>query len=670
MNLSYPLKTRKNQNPVSRHQARPILPPPLQTTHLGPGTDFFRYINGNWIRRVHVPSFISSYGVSEEVEEFIADKIDILVKKCIRKSNEPQGADETDIEKYERGIGLVAQSALHRGEQKHSVESVQKILKSYDCLRGPEDIARSMGELAKYKIKGLFWIYGEYENSKGSRYHLNLGVGSVGLPDASYYKGTGPGKTRTVLHYASLLDELGKRFAIPNLRDVVSIEKQLSEAIQSSLGDEKYETTGAGLARSFPDIPWAELFDALGLQSWKTETIFVDSKTWVGFLQELFRLLTLENWKLLFSLQVLLHSIKYLPPPYDDLHFRFFRRELRGQTSKMPQNRLTIDAISDWMTPFLSRLYVLHYVPEHLKKNASVFVKEIKHAAHNRMDDVDWLSAKSRDAAKKKIDKMITTVAYPDSFRSLALPRLQSHNFIENLLSLGEWRTGIEFHRLGELRSKQKDWDESVFAVNAYYFSTGNEIVIPSGSLEWPFYDESDQLLGFNYGGLGAILGHEMTHGFDEDGKEYDPDGFRKRWWGQADIRAYTKKAEDLVALFDKQKIFGYHVNGASTLSENIADLGGLAIALDALRVCLEKERLTDLEKKNAYKQFFTAYAISWRIKEKRAKILQGLFVDRHAPAFLRVNLIVSQFQEWYDAFDIKDSDPMFIEPEKRIRIF
>jgi predicted metalloendopeptidase len=336
----------------------------------------------------------------------------------------------------------------------------------------------------------------------------------------------------------------------------------------------------------------------------------------------------------------------------------------------MPQNRLTIDAIGDWMTPFLSRLYVLHYVPEHLKKNASAFVKEIKEAANTRMNEIDWLSPKSREAAKEKIDKMITTVAYPDSFRSLKLPRLQSHNFIENILSLGSWRTEVEFHRLGELRNKQKDWDESVFAVNAYYFSIGNEIVIPSGSLEWPFYDESDKLIGLNYGGLGAILGHEMTHGFDEDGKEYDPDGFRKRWWSQADIRAYATKAEGLISLFNKQKIFGYHVNGSLTLSENIADLGGLGIAMDALRVRIEKENLTDFEKKNAYKQFFTAYAISWRIKEKKAKILQGLFVDRHAPAFLRVNLIVAQFQEWYDAFDIKDSDPMYIEPEKRIRIF
>ena len=671
MNLSYALRTRKNQRRKQKQlPIHPTLPPPLQMSHLGPGTDFFRYINGNWIRKAQVPPYISSYGISEEVEELIASKINLILQTCIRKSKEPLQSKHSDLEKYQHGIGLVAQSALHRGEQKHSVATVKKIVRNFDCLRTPEDIGASMGELAKYKIKGLFWIYGEYQTSKNTEYQINLGIGSVGLPDSSYYSGTGPGKTRTLIHYAKLLDELGEKFEIPNLRDSINIEKELSKMIHESVSDDKYETTGSALVKNFPDIPWGAFFESLGLEDWKTKTIFVDSKTWVNYVQELFRKMSLESWKLIFSLEVILHSIQYLPPPFDDLHFGFFRKELRGQSSKMPQDRLTINAIGDWMTPFLSRLYVENYISENLKKKAYSFAKEIQHSAYERMDQVDWLSSKSRDAAKEKIDKMRMTIAYPDSFRSLKMPHLQNHNFIENLFSLGSWRTEVEFNRLGELRKKQKDWDESVFAVNAYYFPTGNEIVVPSGSLEWPFYDETDQLLGFNYGGLGAILGHEMTHGFDEDGKEYDPDGIRKRWWSQADINAYVKKSEELIALFNKQKILGHRVNGSLTLSENIADLGGLAIALDALRVHLEKEKRTDQEKKEAYKQFFTAFAISWRIKEKKTKILQGLFVDRHAPAFLRVNLIVSQFQEWYDAFDIKEKDPMYIAPEKRIRIF
>ena len=673
MSLSYRLnKTRKKKNYLKLNH--PSLPPPLQINHLSPGFDFFRYINGNWLKKVHVPPYISSFGISEEIEELISKRNHQIIKDCVEISNKPNNGSMDSIEKYQRGIGLLAQSALHPGEQKHSVDTVKKILRRFDCLRDKEDIARTLGELSKYKIKGLFWLYAEYQNSKDTEYHLNLGVGTVGLPDASYYSSTAPGKGKALLHYARMLDTIGQKFEIEKLSDVISLEKKVSDEIEISLriNDEKYETTGLALSKEFPDIPWAALFESLGLESWKTQVIFVDSKYWIESLQRFFNLLSLHDWRLLFSLEVLLHSLKYLPPPYDDIHFRFFHKELRGQTMKTPQHLLTIEAISDWMTPFLSRLYILEYTTPKRKKDALVFTKEIQDAAYTRIDSVDWLSPQSKEAAKEKIKKMKASVAYPDSFRRLELPPLQSHNFVENLLSLGSWRTDFEFKRLGERRNKQKDWDESVFAVNAYYFSPGNEIVIPSGSLEWPFFDEDEAIqdVGFNYGGLGAIIGHEMTHAFDEDGKEYDPDGFRKQWWLPSDTHAYTKRAKELVYLFNKQKVFGYHINGSLTLSENIADLGGLAIALDALRIRLDKEGISETFKKKAYRQFFTSFAVSWRVKEKQAKILQSLFVDRHAPPPLRVNLVVSQFQEWYDAFDIKTSDPLYILPEKRIRIF
>jgi putative endopeptidase len=240
---------------------------------------------------------------------------------------------------------------------------------------------------------------------------------------------------------------------------------------------------------------------------------------------------------------------------------------------------------------------------------------------------------------------------------------------LENLLQLGAWQTAYEISRLGEKRVNQKDWDEPVFAVNAYYYTQSNEMVIPLGSLYWPFYS-STAPLGWNYGGLGCILAHESTHAFDKEGKEYDPDGFPKKWWTPSDNRAYNKKTKSLIQLFSSQKILDNAVSGSLTLSENIADLGGMAIALDALRKHLEQHKVSEEDCKKAYQQFFLSYAVSWRVKEKPEKTLQSLFLDHHAPPSLRVNLIVSQFDEWYKAFDILETDPMYIPPEKRIRIF
>ena len=173
-----------------------------------------------------------------------------------------------------------------------------------------------------------------------------------------------------------------------------------------------------------------------------------------------------------------------------------------------------------------------------------------------------------------------------------------------------------------------------------------------------------------NYGGIGCILSHELTHAFDREGKEYDPQGFQKKWWTPQDNRNYNKQTKALIELYSKQKLYGFPVSGYKTLSENIADIGGMGIAIDTLHTILDSQKLTGDERKKAFHDFFTSYAISWRLKEKKKKRIQALITDKHAAPSLRVNLVVSQFQEWYDAFDIKPEDALYLPPEKRIRIF
>jgi putative endopeptidase len=246
---------------------------------------------------------------------------------------------------------------------------------------------------------------------------------------------------------------------------------------------------------------------------------------------------------------------------------------------------------------------------------------------------------------------------------------LSKTNVLLNLLTLGEVQTKFEMQKLGQPISQQKDWDDAVFVVNAYYYTQANEMVIPSGILQDPFFDEK-RSLGWNYGALGCVLCHEITHAFDKEGKEYDPQGFQKKWWSPSDNRNYNKQTEALIDLYSHQKVNGFPVSGRKTLSENIADIGGMGLALDALHEKLDSLKLTGDERKEAYKEFFIAYAVSWRLKEKRKRRIQALITDKHAPPMLRVNLVVSQFQEWYDAFNIQPEDNLYRVPEKRIRIF
>jgi putative endopeptidase len=212
-------------------------------------------------------------------------------------------------------------------------------------------------------------------------------------------------------------------------------------------------------------------------------------------------------------------------------------------------------------------------------------------------------------------------------------------------------------------------WDDAIYAVNAYYYNDTNQMILPAGGLQWPFYHVKAPR-GWNFGGLGAIVGHEMTHAFDSDGKEFDENGKKGNWWTHSDNREYNRRSKAIVALYNESKVLGHPVSGKLTLNENISDLGGLAIALDALLLELNQVKATPKERKEAYQHFFISYAVSWRIKEKPEKVLQGLFLDKHAPAPLRVNLVVSQFDEWYAAFDIQPGDELYIQPNHRIRIF
>ena len=211
-----------------------------------------------------------------------------------------------------------------------------------------------------------------------------------------------------------------------------------------------------------------------------------------------------------------------------------------------------------------------------------------------------------------------------------------------------------------------ESWDEPPYAVNAYYFNETNQFILPAGSIQFPFYKKDS--VGWSFGGLGAVIGHEMTHAFDMEGKDYNATGEKGSWWTKRDTSAYSRKTKLLVDLFDKGKILKHPVDGDLTLSENISDLGGLGIALDAL--LHELEGFSDAERKKELRNFFIAYAVSWRIKDKPRKQLQRLFMDVHAPAELRVNYIVSQFQEWYDLFDVSTGDDLYIPPEERVRIF
>jgi putative endopeptidase len=321
-----------------------------------------------------------------------------------------------------------------------------------------------------------------------------------------------------------------------------------------------------------------------------------------------------------------------------------------------------------WLKGSLGYMFVQRFVPPQIKESALAIAKEIRQVAIERAGLVDWLDPKTRVKAQRKIASIYLGVAYPSQIERDKKTTLDPEQLVKNVLDLSLLDFKDEMENINQKLNPSK-WDDAIFAVNAYYYNEGNRLILPAGILRWPFFHPAASD-GWNFGGLGATIGHEITHAFDADGKEYDEEGNRKPWWSRSEISRYRKKVEALIRLFSATEYFGHHLSGSLTLSENIADLGGVAIALAALKQRLSVQGTTEVKRKKEICDFFTSFAVSWRTKERKEKAMQSLFMDVHSPPMARVNNIVCQFDDWYECFDIKPGDTLYKEPSARIRIF
>jgi putative endopeptidase len=639
---------------------------------LRPGDDFYSYINRDWVKHTHIPSYVSSYGVSEEVETILQSVLYSQIQACMKLAE--AGREQTTPDGVAcDAIGRLAMSAMRPHVQKKNVEYLQRGLRSMGCMREPADISRTIGSMARYNVRSILEL--SVIPGEGGHYVISVAAGELGLPAASYYSPpSSPRTSDSILQgYTQLIRRACEALKMEDLTSAVAVEAGMAPSIYGTeRSSSNTNLSVRELQTTWPAFHWKDMFLSYGVteQQLATLRIYVDSREWLNTLNARINDTPLETWYSIFALHTLLHALPYLPPPFDALHFELFGNQMRGQKEKIPQRFLMLNIVKQQMSTALGRLFVMHSLPPSLKEEATKFTKRIVGSAIRRMETVDWLSAEARKAAAEKLRKMKLSIAWSSPLVASPpeLPSLQTDTLLANIYLLEASTTD---RKLKWLRSPPKvdEWEESPYSVNAYYYHDTNELVVPAGSFMWPFMDiDSSRGIGWSYGGLGAVIGHEITHAFDREGKEFDPSGRAAPWWSSTVLKAYQAKTKALIRLFNETNHLGHQVNGALTLDENLADLGGLAIALDALHHALDG--VAEDKKQEQIRQFFIAYAVSWRTKEHPERQMQRLLLDKHAPVELRVNLIVSQFEEWYAAFDVHTGDALYVPPEERIRIF
>jgi predicted metalloendopeptidase len=607
-----------------------------------PNKNFYEWVNSAWLSKAKIPAYETGISVSDELEECIAKKLETLLLP------KTEGVDP-----FDKTIALLSHSALTSRVQHTSVDMLHKILGTLNCIEAPEDLARHLGSLANVGISSLFSL--TLTVLPSNRVQLCISPNPAGVDTYD----------RT-MSYRHMLRELGNELSIPDLETILPFERRLNTTYDKLYLDTPPQKTSIRkLSTRFPSFAWRVWYEAASGEPCNPDTVlYVRNIPYLTFLMRQLKTVPLSLWRLYLTRIYVVHAVKYLPPPFDVIHFNYFGRILRGQREKMPQKRLFLTTVMNYLThPLSHKLWDTLGDPARLR-TFRIFTQKILDAAKERMDTVEWMHPATRVAAAAKLDATLLELARPRAWEPYVAPQLDERCFLKNIYQLGRWNMQQNMKRIGK---PYMSWEEGIFTVNAYYFNENNEIMIPYATILKPFYDE-DAPLGWNYGSIGATIGHELCHGFDNDGKDYDPKGQHKVWWKPADLRAYKRTTRRLIRLYNKQRVLGRPVNGSSTLSENIADIGGVGIALDALKKDLSN--LSTEARRRALQTFFIAYAVSWRTKTRPEKTRTALLVDKHAPAELRVNLVVNQFDEFYEAFGIVEGDPMWRAPAARIRIF
>lgn len=665
--------TRKRKGRVhsntKRKKGLPTQPDiPQQRENIKPGNDFYHYVNANWLRHVNMPPYLSSYGVSEEIEDGIdAELMNILdsAREIVRKQPDKNIPYTTYL------LGTLTESALNKSAQDLNVKFLKKLVSGLNCIRDTNDIGITIGEFIRYRIKSVFYFLVVPSATESTIYRLAIGPGDLGLPDPSYYTSEEGGNMRIISAYSKLLKELSEYFDFPGLETIIAHEKDVADAILEARVDDEIMMSGSELQHTYTYIPWEAICKAsVGLEPEKLPKFqfLILSKKWLSQVNKWFKHLTLDMWKIWLATYIILHTLPLLPPPFDNIDFELFGKRLRGQSEKMPQKRLALRMAQDWLRGTLGEAFVKEYVPHDIKEKATYIAEEIRNVAKDRVLNTEWLEPKTRKIAMRKVENIYLGIAYPSRIPVDKKTKLNPEQLVANVLQLGEIDFKDEIEKINT-RLRPENWEDAIFAVNAFYYNEGNRLILPAGILRWPFFHTSASD-GWNFGGIGATIGHEITHAFDNDGKDYDSDGNRNPWWSKKEYLRYREKANALIKLYSETEYFGRHLNGYLTLSENIADLGGLSIALSALKKRLKKRNASTEEWRREVCDFFISFAVSWRTKEKKKKAMQSLFMDVHSPAIARVNNIVCQFDDWYECFNVKPGDILYKAPKDRIRIF
>ena len=642
-----------------------------------PSDDFFRYVNGSWLDKTEIPADKTTWGSFNELRKKTdKDALEILAeasKNPIYKSNTDQG----------KAINLYKTIMDTVGRNKQGLSPLKPYLAKINAVKNTKDLETLMIEMDAIGGVGFFGVGIGSDAKNSNRNVINVGPGSVGLPDRDYYvseeKDSKEKRDKYVLHVAKMLQILGEKPAQAKLDadKILALEIAMSkprfDRVERRDRRKSYNPmTVADLQKLTPSIDWKNYLTKIGLP--KADSLIVSQPKYMTSLEAIFKENKVEDWKAYMRWTLLNRSTSRLSTSLVTANWEFYGKTLTGAVKQTPLDESALQVINGATGEALGKLYVEKKFPAEAKVKAEKMIKNVFIAFENRINNLPWMSAETRVSAIAKLRKSQVKIGYPDKWKDYSALTLKSPEeggtYFENAMSISRWRTKQDIDKLYKPVDKT-EWGMSPQTVNAYYNPSYNEIVFPAAILQPPFYNyQADEAV--NYGGIGAVIGHEISHGFDDSGSRYDADGNLKDWWTADDQKQFAALTGALADQYSAlQPLPGTFVDGKFTLGENIGDLGGINAAYDGLQIYLKENGSPGLiDGYTPEQRFFMSWSTIWRTKMRNEAIKNQVKTDPHSPGMYRAYVPIQNVDAFYDAFDIKEGDGMYIPAEKRVKIW
>lgn len=635
-----------------------------------PQDDFFSYVNGNWIKNNEIPADRTSIGAFYDLREQAKKDVKAIIDEVSASDNLAEGSDEQKVADLFRSY-MDTDTLNQLG-----ITPIQAEIDKINALTSKDELVEYF---AHSQISGngspmAFYVSIDAKNSE--RYSTHIWQSGLSLPEKDYYFNQEQRfkdiRQAYIKHISNMFTLAGFDNPKESAQTILALETALAkghwDVVETRNSTKRYNRYQVNRLKFLsPYIDWQKYLDAIGAGD--QQTIIINQPSYISALGKQVANTELDKWKTYLKWQTLTHSASYLSDAFDKENFAFYSTILNGQQQQEPRWKRGVSSVNGMLGEVVGKIYVKHHFTPEAKSRMTDLVENLRGAYGESIDTLEWMSPDTKVAAKEKLAKFTPKIGYPDQWKDYSQLVIKQNDLLGNVIRAKQLEHQQNLDKLGNPIQKW-EWFMTPQTVNAYFNPTMNEIVFPAAILQAPFFNmQADDAV--NYGGIGAVIGHEMGHGFDDQGSKYDGDGNLKNWWTKTDLAEFQKRGKTLINQYNGYQVFDdLNVNGELTLGENIGDLSGVTIAYKAYKMSLNGKEAPVIDGLSGDERFFIGFTQIWRAKLKEKAMRNRVATDPHSPAKFRAIGALSNMPEFYELYQLKEGDAMYLPESQRVKIW